>query len=89
MTDTFAENINNTLFKNDRRQVEHFGPIAAEREGNVGIYQSYTFESCDDVVQFGGVRLEELTSRWDVIKEIFDNKVTSHRAGARFLTREL
>ena len=89
MTDTFAENINNTLFKNNRGQVEDFGSIAAESEGNVRIYQSDAFKSCDDVVQFGGVRLEELTPSWDVIKEIFDNKVTSHRTGARFLTREL
>ena len=60
-----------------------------EFETDIGINEYDTFEGSKDISEFGGVALEELPACWDIIKEVVDLEVTSHRTGNGFLTRNL
>lgn len=55
-------------------------------EGYLGPDQHDAFEGIDDVVQFGGVGFQELTSGRDIEEEVLDQKVASYRTGTGLLT---
>ena len=56
-----------------------------KRKTNLRINQYNTLESGNDIVEFGGIRLQELTTGRDVKEEIADRKTASHTTRARLL----
>ena len=57
-----------------------------QREIDVGIDEYDTFESRQDIIQLGGIGLEELTTGRDIEEQVADEKTTTHRTGTWFLT---
>ena len=56
---------------------------------DIGIHQRNTLIGGEDIVQFGGIRLQELPTGRDVIKEVLNTEITTHRAGHRLLVNHL
>ena len=52
------------------------------------INQYYALKSIDDIIQFGGVRLQKLASCRYIEEEILNQEITSYRARTRFLIRK-
>ena len=57
-----------------------------QREIDVGIDEYDTFESRQDIIQLGGIGLEELTTGRDIEKQIADKETAAHSTGTWFLT---
>ena len=69
-------------------QVVKLGLVVVEREGNVGVDECDALECGDDIVEFGGVRLEELAAYGDVVEEVADGEVATYGALHGFLRHE-
>ena len=57
-----------------------------QREIDVGIDEYDTLESRQDIIQLGGIGLEELTTGRDIEKQVADEETAADRTGTRFLT---
>ena len=80
-----AEDIQNALAKIRRPQIEHFRAIAAQGKGNLRIHQGDALKGSQDIIQFGGVRLEELSSSRNIIEDVAHREDGSHGTGTRLL----
>ena len=67
-------------------QVHEFLAVAVQGEGYLGIDQHDALEGRQDIVQLGGVGLEELTAGGDVEEEVADREAAAHGTGARLVT---
>ena len=85
LVETLAEDIDDTLAQTSWTEIDKFGGVAVKGEGNVGIYQHYAFESREDVVQFGGVRLEELPACGHIEEKVLDNEIAAYGTRDRLL----
>ena len=56
---------------------------------DIGIYENNTFECRNDIVEFGGVGLQELPACRNIEEEIAYKEVASYGASARLLSCNL
>ena len=56
---------------------------------DIGINEYDTFESCQDIIQLGSIRLQELTTRRHIEEQVINLEITSHRTGNRLLSSDL
>ena len=89
LVETLAKHIDDTLSEATRTEVYQFGAIAMQREGDVGIDESDAFVCRKDIVQFGGIGLQELTSCRDIEEEVVNNEVTAYWTRDRLLLHHL
>ena len=68
LVDFLAEHVDYALAQARGLEVVEFVVVVVERECHVGIDEGYTLESRDDIVELGGVRLEELAPHWNVVE---------------------
>ena len=59
--------------------------VVVERERYVGVDEGDALKGCDDIVEFGGVRLEELAAHGHVVEEVADGEVATYGALYRSL----
>ena len=85
MIELLAKDIQNTLAQIRRTKIEHLGAIAAQGKGNLRIHQGDALKGCQDIIQFGGVRLEELSSSRNIIEDVAHREDGSHGTGTRLL----
>ena len=57
-----------------------------QRETHLRIDQHDALEGCQDVVQLGGIGLQELTTGRDIEEQVAHSKRAAYRTGARLLT---
>ena len=84
-----AKNIRDTLFETARFQVHQFLTITIEHESDLRIHQYDAFKSSQDIIQFCGIRLQELSASWHIKEKVFHLEVAPHRTCDRFLTNHL
>ncbi len=75
LVDALAKHLDDALAQLAGPEVEHLRPVAVEGEGDVGVDEHDALEGRDDIVEFGGVRLQELPACGHVIKQILDEEV--------------
>ena len=80
LVDFLAEDIHNTLPHTTLLEIVKFRPVVVESEGDSGINQCYALKGSDDVVEFGGVRLQELAPYRDIIEQILHHEVATYGA---------
>ena len=57
-----------------------------QRKRNLWIDQYDAFKGSDDIIEFGSIRLQKLTSSRYIEEEIFNSKVAAYRTRTRLLT---
>ena len=85
----FAKNINDTLAEIALTEIEHLYPIAMQGEMYLRIHEDDTFKSLKDIVEFRGIRLQELPPCRYIIEKILHREITSYRTGNWSLRRDL
>ena len=81
-----AEDVDNTLVKGARPQVEHLLLVAVEYEAYFRVDQYDALEGREDIIQLGGICLEELPAGGNIVKEVVDTEIAAYRTGHRLLT---
>ena len=81
--------IGNTLAQAGRLEVLQFCPIMMEDEVDVRIDQHDTLKGLEDIAEFGGVGLEELTPSRDIIEQIVHLETAAQGSGCWFLSHHL
>ena len=70
--------IGNALTQRTASQVHEFLAITMKCETDFRIYQYDTLESGQNIIEFSGIGLQELTTSRNVKEEIADRKATTH-----------
>ncbi len=85
LAEFLSEHVNDTLTQCASPQIEQLLLIAIDRKMNIRINQYYPLESRENIIHLSGIRLKELSTCRNVKKQIINTKITTHRAGYRFL----
>ena len=72
-----------------RTQVQHLGTVTRKREVDMRVYKHDALEGSHDIVQFRGIRLEELPPCRHVEEEVLYQEIASLLTGDRLLVEHL
>ena len=84
-----TKDIGDTLSQTASLQVHQFHTIVMHGKINLRIDEDDTLKGRQDIVEFRGIRFEELPAGRYIEKEVLHLEVTTHRAGRRLLPDHL